>query len=100
MACALSAERHFKGRVFFVGKQLAIGLLLHEPNDDQQPVATDLGCEVQTFVNSQTQQLKIASLRQILLKLTTRGHDLLVAARFAHHFENELNGFGQRRKVL
>ncbi|MEY3116612.1 MAG: hypothetical protein RL629_431, partial [Pseudomonadota bacterium] len=54
MACALCAERHFKGRIFFVGKQLAIGLLLHEPNDDQQPVATDLGCEVQTFVNSQT----------------------------------------------
>ena len=96
MACALSAERHFKGRVFFVGKQLAIGLLLHEPNDDQQPVATDLGCEVQTFVNSQTEQLKIASLRQILLKLTTRGHDLLSAARFAHHFENELNRIGQR----
>jgi len=46
IACALCAERHFKGRVFFVGNQLAIGLLLHEPNDDQQPVAADLGCEV------------------------------------------------------
>jgi hypothetical protein len=46
MACALSAERHFKGCVFFVSNQFAIGLLLHEPNDDQQPVAADLGCEV------------------------------------------------------
>ena len=63
MVCALSAERHFKGGVFFVGNQLAIGLLLHEPNDDQQPVAADLGCEVQTFVNSQTEQLKITALR-------------------------------------
>ncbi len=63
MACALSAERQFKGCVFFVSNQFAIGLLLHEPNDDQQPVAADLGCEVQTFVNSQTEQLKIATLR-------------------------------------
>ena len=46
MACALSAKRHFKGGVFFVGNQLAVGLLLHEPNDDQQPVTADLGCEV------------------------------------------------------
>jgi hypothetical protein len=62
-ACTLSAERHFKGGVFLVGNQFAIGCLLHQPNDHQQSVAADLGCEVQSVVNSQTEQLKITALR-------------------------------------
>ena len=99
-ACALRAERHFKGGVFFVGNQFAIGLLLHQADDHQQSVAADFGGEVQAVVDSQSEQLEIATLRQILLELATRGHDLLGAARFAHHFENELDGFGQGRKVL
>ena len=99
-ACPLRAERHFKGRVFFAGKQFAIGLLLHEANDHQQTVATDFWREIQAVVDAQAKQLKVATLWQILLQLATCCHDLLGAARFTHHFENELNGFGQWRKVL
>ena len=98
--CPLRAECHFKGRVFFAGKQFAIGLLLHEANDYQQTVAADFWCEIQAVFDAQAQQLKIATLWQILLQLATCCHDLLGAARFTHHFENELNGFGQWRKVL
>ena len=98
--CPLRAECHFKGCVFFAGKQFAVVLLLHEANNHQQSVAADFGCEVQAVVDAQAQQLEIAPLWQILLKLAACGHDLLGAARFAHHFENELNGFGQRCKVL
>jgi hypothetical protein len=98
--CVLRAECHFKGCVFFAGKQFAIGLLLHEANDHQQTVAADFWREIQAVVDAQAQQLKIATLWQILLQLTACGHHFLGAARFAHHFENELNGFGQRRKVL
>ena len=61
--CALRAERHFKGGVFFVGNQFAIDLLLHESNHHQQTVATDFRGEVQAVVDSQAEQLKITTLR-------------------------------------
>ncbi len=61
--CALRAECHFKGGVFFVGNQFAIGLLLHEADHDQQSVATDFRGEVQAVVDSQAQQLKVTTLR-------------------------------------
>ena len=60
---ALCAQCHFKRRVVFAGNKLAIGLLLHQPNDHQQAIAADLGCEVQAVVDAQTQQLKISALR-------------------------------------
>ena len=98
--CDLGAECHFERCVIFAGHQLAVFLLLHQADDHQQAVAADFRCEVQAVVNAQTQQLKVAALGQILLKLTACGHDLLGAARFAQHFQHELNRHGQRRKVL
>ena len=59
----LGAEGHFKRCVVFAGNEFAIGLLVHEANDHQQTVATDLGCEVQAIVHAQTEQLKVATMR-------------------------------------